>query len=191
MSKISVRTVMIASLAFILLICVFPLIQSLKCESRGVIDRGKYHEEIQVILENGSKWNGTRVVPYDAENEQYVYDVEYESHRLIPLKLVAVYPEDIGAILSYRFSEFASGKTYMSESGETVKAYQDQIDLELIDIASGEIITKTTARAKLVDEFSISVGYTTYFQTFSKEEIEKISVWILDAMKEYLGYNED
>jgi hypothetical protein len=43
----------------------------------------------------------------------------------------------------------------------------------------------------LVDEFSISVGYTTYFQTFSKEEIEKISVWILDAMKEYLGYNED
>ena len=47
MSKISVRTVCIASLAFILLISVFPLIQVLKGESRGVIDRGKYHEEIQ------------------------------------------------------------------------------------------------------------------------------------------------
>ena len=191
MSKISVRTVMIASIGFILLISVFPLIQVLKSESRGVIDRGKYHEEIQVILENGSEWNGTHVVPYDAENEQYVYDVEYESYRLIPLKLVAIYPEDIGAILSYRFSEFASKKTYVSESGKTVKAYQDQIDLELIDIASGEIITKTTARAKLADESSIPVGYTTYFQTFGKEEIERISAWIHDAMKEYLGYNED
>jgi len=79
MSKISVRTVCIASLAFILLISVFPLIQVLKGESRGVIDRGKYHEEIQVILENGSEWNGTHIVPYDAKNEQYVYDVEYES----------------------------------------------------------------------------------------------------------------
>ena len=110
---------------------------------------------------------------------------------MIPLKLVAVYPEDIGAILSYRFSEFASKKIYVSESGKTVKAYQDQIDLELIDIASGEIITKTTARAKLADESSIPVGYTTYFQTFGKEEIERISAWIHDAMKEYLGYNED
>ena len=190
MSKISTRTVMIASLVFILLLSLLVLTQVLKDERRGAIDRDRYNNEICDVLKNGSDWNGTRIVPYDAENDQYVYDVAYNSLRLIPLKLVAIVPEEIGAILSYRMSEFSSGESYCNENGEIVKAYQDQIDLELIDIESGEVLAKAIARANLADKANIPVGYTTYTQSFSKKEIEEISNWILNAMKEYLDYNE-
>lgn len=190
MARSSNRTVGIAALAFTLLMLVLMIITAIRNEARGLIDSDNYNDEMKVILENGSNWKGTHVIPYDAEKEQYVFDVEYDSYRLIPLKLVAQFPDEIGAILSYRFSESASNQIYRSENGNMVNAYQKEIYLALIDIETGEAIDYMIGRAKMQDKGSIPLGYGTYYQHFSKEEIEKISDWIVDSMKEHLGYDE-
>ena len=190
MARSSNRTLGIAALAFTLLLLVLGTITCIRNETRGLIDSDNYNDEIKVILENGGNWKGTHVIPYDVEKEQFVFDVEYDSYRLIPLKLVAEFPDEIGAILSYRFSESASNQRYRSENGNTVKAYQKYIYLALIDIETGETIDSMIWRAKMQDKASIPLGVATYYQHFSKEEIEKISDWIVDSMKEHIGYGK-
>lgn len=188
MDKRTKKALIISAVFCIVLFCAV-LITVLVQPGKG-INRNDYDMEIREILaDENASFSGTKIVPYDVKKDIYVFDVDYQGKRLIPLKYVAQSDVQIGAVLRYELSSSSDYSWYKDKSGNNVKGYHQELWLSLVSLATDEELAHSTFRSELPDSTTVE-SVNSFVQYFSDEELQRISDWIGEMLREHLGYEE-
>ena len=155
-----------------------------------LISQNDYDQEIREILsDENAVFSGTRIIPYDVTKDIYVFDVDYHGKRLIPLKYVAQSDVQIGAILRYELDSSSDYSWYRDKNGNNVKGYHQELRLSLISLASDEELARNTFRSDLPKSTTVS-SVSSFVHYFNDKELQSISDWIGETLKEHLGYDK-
>ena len=185
----STKKILLLSAVICIVLAGAVLIAVLVQPGKG-INRNNYDKEIrEILMEENAAFSGTRIIPYDVRKDIYVFDVDYHGKRLIPLKYVAQSDVQIGAVLRYELSSSTDYSWYRDKSGNNVKGYHQELKLSLVSLATGEELARSTFRSELPDNTTVE-SVNSFVQYFSDKELQSISDWIGEKLREHMGYEE-
>ena len=188
MDKRTKKTLIISAI-FCIVLAGAVLIAVLAQPGKGINHNDYDYEIREILMDENAAFSGTRIIPYDAAKDTYVFDVDYHGKRLIPLKYVAQSDAQIGAVLRYELSSNTDYSWYKDKNGNKVKGYHQELWLSLVSLATEEELAHSTFRSELPDNTTVE-SVNSFVQYFSDKELQQISDWIGEMLKEHLGYEE-